>query len=400
MTGKLTRFSLAAISIATVFFAAVPQLSAQAANRYLGTITAIAGDTLSVKTDAGDVRQVQVPAATPIKRVAPGQKDLSSAETIQFSDLANGDRVLVRLDPDATGATPQAMQIIAIKQTDVDAKQQKDREDWQRRGVGGLVKSVDAAAGVIVLTSGAGATAKTVTVNTTKSTVLRRYAPTSVKFDDAQAAPIDAIHAGDQLRARGQKNADGTEIAAEEVVSGAFRNISGTVVTIDSASSTLVVKDLATKKQVTVHVTADVQMRRLPDQMAQRLAARLKGGAASGNAAGGQAGGQGARPANAAGGPPNGGNPGGGAGGGQWAGGQGGAGGGGDMQQMLSRAPVIQLSDLQKNEAVMVVATEGASDVTAITLLAGVEPLLEAPAASNLLSNWSMGGGGEAAGAQ
>jgi hypothetical protein len=47
----------------------------------------------------------------------------------------------------------------------------------------------------------------------------------------------------------------------------------------------------------------------------------------------------------------------------------------------------------------MVVATDGATDVTAITLLTGVEPLLEAPEASrNLLSNWSLGssGGGEA----
>jgi len=48
------------------------------------------------------------------------------------------------------------------------------------------------------------------------------------------------------------------------------------------------------------------------------------------------------------------------------------------------------------------VATDDGTQVTAITLLSGVEPLLEAPAASkDLLSNWSVGsGGGEAAGAQ
>jgi len=39
----------------------------------------------------------------------------------------------------------------------------------------------------------------------------------------------------------------------------------------------------------------------------------------------------------------------------------------------------------------MVVSTDGTTEVTAISLLAGVEPLLEAPAAQNLLSNWSMG---------
>ena len=65
----------------------------------------------------------------------------------------------------------------------------------------------------------------------------------------------------------------------------------------------------------------------------------------------------------------------------------GGGQGGGDPQQMLSRAPAIQFADLKKGDAVMLVSTDGATDVTAITLLAGVEPLLEAPAASqNLLS--------------
>jgi hypothetical protein len=159
-----------------------------------------------------------------------------------------------------------------------------------------------------------------------------------------------------------------------------------------------VVKDLATKKQVTIHITAEAQMRRLPEMMARMLAMRLKGttsggqgglggnaSAANGGAAGGQRGGGGGQWSGQ------------GNGGGSW-GGQNGGHGGGDPEQMLSRAPAIQLSDLQKGEAVMLVATDGTSEVSAITLLAGVEPLLEAPAASqNLLSNWSMNGGAGAA---
>ena len=371
-----------------------------------GAITAIDGATLTVKSDTGDLRQVAVPSTAALLRVAPGAKDLSAAATISFSDLASGDRVLVKLDPASTAATAQALRVVVITQSDLAQKQQKEREDWQQRGVGGLVKSVDAASGVIVLTSGSGATAKTITVHTTKATLLKRYAPASVHFDAAVAAPIDAIHAGDQLRARGAKNADGTEIAAEEVVSGSFRNISGTIASLDPATTSFILKDLATKKQVTIHITADAQMRRLPDRMAQILAARLKGttsggsggwsgnasspagnGAAAQHSTGGQSGGQWA---------------GGGQGGGQWGGssgqggGQGGgqwAGhGGGDPEQMLNRAPAIQFADLQKGEAVMLVSSEGATDVTAITLLAGVEPLLEAPAASrDLLANWSVG---------
>jgi hypothetical protein len=70
---------------------------------------------------------------------------------------------------------------------------------------------------------------------------------------------------------------------------------------------------------------------------------------------------------------------------------------------MISRAPAIHLSDLQKGDAVMLVSTQGTTDVTAVTLLAGVEPLLQASAAtqSMLLSGWNMGNGSaEAAAAQ
>lgn len=344
------------------FLVVAPLIRAQAPSRFLGTITAIGGNVLTVKVDANGERQVEVPATAAIKRIAPGQKDLSTAETLKFSDLASGDRVLIKLDAVAAGPTAQAVQIVVIKQSDVAQKQAKDREDWQQRGVGGLVKSVDTASGAIVVTSGAGATARTITVHTTKATVLKRYAPASVSYDSAKPAPIDAIHAGDQLRARGAKNADGTEIAAEEAISGTFRNISGTILSVETSSSTLTVKDLATKKPVTIHIAADAQMRRLPEMMAQMMAARLK-------AAPGAASAQGARMAAA----------------GQQR--------SGDPQQMLNRAPAIQLADLKKGDAVMLVSTDGVSEVTGIALLAGVEALLEAPASQNLLANWSMGGG-------
>lgn len=352
---------------------------AQAPTRFVGTITAVNGTTLTVKTDADGPRQVAVPDSAVLKRVAPGQKDLSAAVDIHLADLETGDRVLVKLAAAVEGETAQAAQIIAIKAADVAEKAQKEREDWQQRGVGGLVKSVDPSAGTIVLTSGAGATAKTVTVHVSKTTVLKRYAADSVRFDLAQPAPMDAIHAGDQLRAKGDKNPEGTEVNADEIVSGSFRNISGVITSIDTAGQSITVKDLLTKKQVTVHITPDAQMHSLPPMMAQILAARLKGGAAGARVQG-QGGGGGNRPAWPI---------------AQGAGGGSGQGQSGSMQQFLSRTPMIQFSDLKKGGAVMVVSTQGTAEVTAISLLSGVEPLLEAPEASqNLLANWSMGSGG------
>jgi len=373
-------FLAAQVAICVALLAVAMLAQAQAPKPIQGTITAIGGNTLTVKTDAGDIRQVDVPSTAAILRIAPGVKDLSGAEKIPFSDLAVGDRALVTPDPKATGTTVQAHRIVAMKQSDLALKQKKEQEDWQLRGVGGPVKSVDAASGVIVLSSGSGATAKTITVHTTKATVLKRYAPASVRFDEAKPAPIDAIHEGDQLRARGNKSADGTELAAEEAISGSFRNIAGTVVSLDAAGAALVVKDLATKKPVTIKIASETQMRRLEDRMAQMLAMRLKGTTSNDAGAGGNGAASGPR------------------GGGQGGGRSGGMGGGAfDPQQMLSRAPAIKLADLKKGDAVMLVATDGSTEVSAITLLAGVEPLLEAPAAQNLLSNWSMSGGAGAA---
>ncbi len=357
-----------------------------AAQRFVGTVTAVAGDTLTVKTDAGEVHQVSVPASAAIKQLAPGQKDLSSAQTIQLSDLAVGDRVFVKLDPDTSATPAKALQVVAMKQTDIAQQQQKETEDWQRNGVGGLVKSVDAANGVVVLTSGAGPSAKTVTVHITKDTKLLHYAPNSVRYADARPGTLDAIQVGDQFHVRGQKNADGTEITATQVVSGGFRNISGVVSAVDTSAGTVTVKDLVTKKNVTVHISTEAEMRRLPDTMAKMIAARLKGTSPSAGAATASAH------------PPSGASAGSAspAGYGQGAQGAGqGRRGGGDMEQALSHAPALKLGDLQKGEAVMLVSTQGSTDVTAIKLLAGVEPLLESPEASrNLLSNWSMGSGG------
>jgi hypothetical protein len=362
-------------------------LHPQAAGRIVGTLSAISGNSITVKSDAGAETQITVASDATLKRLEPGQKDLSAAPAIQLSDLAVGDRVLVRLDPAAP--TPTASMVIAMKKADVAQAHQKDAEAWQR-GVAGLVKKVDPTSGDITAGTGAGPTAKTVIIKTTSSTRLLRYAPASVNFADAKPAPIADIQPGDQIRARGTKNSDGAEIAADEVVSGTFRNIAGTISAIDPAASTLTVKDLGTKKQVTIHFGSDVQMRRIPERMAQMLAAHLKGAGGAGPAAGnhnangaprGGAVSQGAQNAGS---------------GGRWAGQAGGNGFGADPQRMLAMAPSIKLTDLAKGQAVMVVATSGANDVKAITLLAGVEPLLEAPAVNDLLSNWSMGGGGGA----
>jgi hypothetical protein len=284
--------------------------------------------------------------------------------------------------------------IIAMKRTDLEAKKTQDREDWQKRGIGGLVSAVDLATGTITISSGAGPAAKTVAIQTTRNTVLRRYAPDSVQFDDAKPAALDQIKPGDQVRARGTKSADGSEFAADEIVSGTFRNLAGIITAIDPSAQTISLTDLISKKPVVVKITAQSQLRKIPAQMARMIAFRLKGAGAAAGAADGSAGAarapapEGA--AAAGGGPPNGGQ--------RSAGAPGG--GRGDFQQIVNRLPASTLADFQKGDAVMVVSTQGteAGGVTAITVLGGVEPILAAAPAGNAaqamtLSPWSLGGG-------
>ncbi len=375
-------FSVFGLAAMALFLLGSPGARAQA-SRYLGSITAIDGNTLTVKTDAGESHQVQVPPDAILKRIAPGERDLTKAEPLDFASLAVNDRVLVTLDPKATDALPHALRIIAIKKADVEQKQAAESNAWSE-GVHGLVKTIDPSTGVIVVSVRAGTATKEVTVNTTAATVLKRYAPGSIRFDQAVTAPIAAIAPGDQFWARGTKNADGSAIAADGVVSGSFRSIPGTVISADASASTLTVKDLASKKSVTVRITSDAQLRRLDDKVAAFLAARLKGSAAGGGGSGANGGSSGQRSSSDAG-----------AGnGGQRAWGQGRAGGGHmDFETILEHAPAIQLGELKKGDAVMIVATEDASGLSAVKLLAGVEPLLEAPEAQNLLSSWSLSNG-------
>jgi hypothetical protein len=384
------------------------------AAKAVGTVKSISGNSLVLTADNGSDMTVTLAESARIVRAAPGQGDLKSAASISVADIEVGDRVLARGQA-GEGNTVIASSAIVMKKSDLAARQQQERDAW-RQGVGGIVESVDANARTVTIANALAASGKPIVIHVTQDAVIRRYAPDSVKFDDAKPGTLDQIRPRDQLRARGAKNTDGTEFTAQALVSGTFRDIAGTVVSTDAANNAITVMDLVTKKPVAVQVSADSQLRKLPQRVAQMIAMRLKGGAngaASGeNAMGGQQG----SPSGAGGGNRNGesqahqgswqgaGNaPGGmeGGPGGNWRSG----GGPPDFQQMLSRMPAVSIAELQKGDAVLLVATEGssASGPTAITLLAGVEPILSAaPAgtsASTILSPWNLsapaGAGGD-----
>ena len=368
---------------------------------FLGTVQSLSGNSISVKNDAGATMQVTVEESARLLRIEPGQKTLTGASPFSLADLQTGDRVMARGSANADGKSLDATLLVAIKGADIAQKQEKEREDWQKRGTGGLVKSVDAAAGTVTVSSAAGG-ARTTVIHATSTTMIRRYAPGSVKFDQAVTGTLAEIKPGDQLRARGSRSEDGGTLEAEEIVSGSFLNLAGAIQAINVAASTITVNDAITKKPVVISVTPDSEVKKLDPAVAQRIAQRLGGGA--GRRPDGSAGAPaGASPgASPSGGASSGPGPNGPPSGPAGAGGPGGAtghGSGPDIQQILARAPSVTLKDLQKGNMVIVVATEGQTpqQATAITVVAGVEPILQASTSGSqamLSSAWNLGGEG------
>ena len=359
-------FGLLTTIVALGLTIAAQQTSGSAGvTRKTGSVQSIQGNTLLLKDDAGQEIKVTIQENARILRVAPGQTDLKSAVPMTASDIQAGDRMLVRGQAGDSADSVLASSIIVMRKGDVAQKQQQDRMEWQRHGTGGIVSSIDSGAGTVTLSL---TPTQNMVVKTTPQTSFLRYAPVSVKFEDAVKAQFSDIKVGDQLRARGTRTADGKELTADEVISGTFRNIAGTITGIDAGASTVTIKDVLGKKNVKVKITGDTQMRKLPEQLAQRIAFFLKSPEAAQAAA--------ARFQQRA------------------AGGQRPGGGSPDFQQMINRLPAVTLADLKKEDAVMIVSTPGTgnSEVSAITLLSGVEPILTSNTsqAAALLNGWNL----------
>jgi Cu/Ag efflux protein CusF len=390
---KINDLRRAAVVCLAIGMAAAQQ---PARTNLVGAVQAIdpANGQITLHTDDGKTVKITPHATAKFLRLPPGEK-IANATPISAGDIAVGDRLLARGELSDDKNAMAASTLVVMTKADIAKKQEADQAEWQKRGVSGLVTAVDPKAGELTINTRVMGETKPLIISAGEKADIRRYAPDSVKFADAKAAALADIKVGDQVRALGEKSEDGTHYKAEELVSGSFRNVAATVTSIDAAANTMKVMDLTTKKPLWVHLNADSTMRKLPDWAARMMATRASGGSSGGAAGSAQ------RPEGAANAPA--GAPVGAAAGGQGgAAGPGGPGGmrggrGGDMQQMLEHMPAIKLEDLKPGDAIIVSSTEGAEPghVTAITLVAGVEPILSAaPAGSQraaaMLGSWNL----------
>jgi hypothetical protein len=362
------------------------QTAAPAHVTVTGTVTEVnaGANQVSLKSDKGETVALTLTSRSYILRMPPGETDAKKAVKIAIGDLAAGDRVAATYQPSSDQKVMEARTLLVMSKADVAEVHLKEEADWSKRGTTGIVTAIDPASKVATIKVGS----KEIKVEPGEKTEFFRYSPDSAQFSDAKPSVFADIKPGDQLKVLGDKTADG-DVKAEKVVSGAFRQLAATVKTIDAATGEITVMDLATKKPLAIRVTADSSMKKLTDQMAQMLARRYGAGrgaagrgtqAAPDQAAGQRGGGAGRGP----------GEP-----GGRGPGGR----GGGDIGQMIDQLPPIHVTDLKPGDAIMVQTTIGSATThpTAVTLLAGVEPILTAAPNStrDIMSGWNLGGGGE-----
>lgn len=360
------------------------------ANRVIGEVTAIDATArrVTVKSDAGTPVTVILDEKSLYLRTLPGAKNLEGAATITLADIRIGDRVYARGTVAADQKSIATRQLVVMTKADIADKQERDREEWRRRGVVGTVSAINPETKEITLQVRSFGGAQPVAIAAGGNVKFRRYAPDSVRFADAKPGSLAEIKVGDQLRAKGERSEDGTHFTPEEIVSGSFRSIRGTVESVNAQTNEIKVKDMTTAQTVTIVISKDSMVRRIPAEFVQRMAMRGQRtgeGNAQGNTQGDAAasqqrpqgeGGFRRRTEGAAG-----------AGGAEGTGGTGmgrrrGGAGGPDMQEMLERMPAVTVAELKPGEMVIVSSTVGADPTraTAIALVTGVDALLQSPA--------------------
>lgn len=380
---KLSIFILAVIGVLGLsvnVFGQAPSASpaAPAISGVIGEVKNIdaAANQMIVRTDSGVLVTVNLSDKTQYKRMALGAKTLDTATTITLAEVGLGDRVWARWRAGADQKTVPTPQLIVMSKADVAKKQEQERAEWRRRGVSGIVASLNASTQEITVSSRTMAGApQAVIIPVTDKVMMRRYPPDTIpKYSEAKPSKFSEVKVGDQLRALGDKTADGTHMTAEEVVFGTFKIAGGTVTAIDPATNQIKINDLQTKKPLTIILKPESVLRRFPAGGGMMGMGGPGGAAPAGGGPGAQgAGAQGPRPQ------------------GQGAqgngpGGQGGGarpGGGGNMADLLEKLPIISINDLKVGDTIIMSSLQGSdpTQLTAISLVTGIEPLLTMMAA-------------------
>jgi hypothetical protein len=306
----------------------------------MGVVSDFKPDTrqVIVTTAAGSQVTVTLSDRTQFMRIPPGEKTKDKFIKIAPTDFGVGDSVFARGRMSADRKNLPALEFYVMSKGDIAEKKERDRAEWKTRGIAGTISALKADTKEITVDARTAEGQKPIVVAATGDTKFRRYAPDSVRFSDAKSSSFAELKVGDQLRALGTKSADGARFNPEEIVTGAFQTISGSITEIDAEKKEIKIKDLQNQQALTIVVSKDSSMRRLTPEMVTALTP----GKPDPNAK---------TPAKPT----------------------------GDLQEMFDQLPTFTLQELKPGESIIISSTKGtdATRVTAIAVVSGVGPLLQ-----------------------
>ena len=352
-----------------------------AQNRLVGEVQAANGAAgeFTIKTDDGRMVTMKAEERASVLRIPPGETSAQSATKITLSDVVVGDRVFARGSISSDGKSFSARQIVVANKQAVAQTQASQREDWQRRGISGRIEAINADKKEITIrTRGReGAAGQSIVVDASGKVKFTRNAPDSSRAQDAIPSSFADLKVGDQLRARGERSADGARFTAEEITASNIQRTGGTVQSVNAAANEIVVRNEQTGQTQTIVIGQRSMLRRITPELASQMAerrARTGGGGANGAGGERRARNEGGAGATATtGGQSSAGN---GSNGEQRRrpGTGGGGGSGGGFQEMIQNLPAVTLNDLKKGDVVIVTGSAVGADrtrLTAMTLITG-----------------------------
>ena len=294
----------------------------------MGVVSDVKADThqVIVTTAVGSQVTVTLSDRTVFMRIPPGEKTKDKFIKIAPTDFTLGDSVFARGRMSEDRKSMPALEFYVMSKGDIAEKRERERGEWSKRGISGTIRAINAETKEITVDARTAEGPKPIVITTNGDTKFRRYAPDSVRFDDAKAGTFADLKAGDQLRALGTKSTDGARFTPEEIVTGSFQTISGTITEVDAEKKEIKIKDLQSQQPVTIALSKDSSMRKLTPEM---VAALSKGS--------------------------------------------------GDLQEMFDQLPTFTLQDLKPGDVILISSTKGADParVTAIAVVSGVGPLLQ-----------------------
>jgi hypothetical protein len=362
---KCIRGSLTIVFLLTAVtnnFAQGPQPGAPqtiaAQTRMVGEVTAVDKTTnqVTIRTDAGESLTIATNESSSVLRLPAGETSAQKATKITIGDISVGDRIFAKGSVGGGGKAVVVSQIVVTGSgASVAASPDPARQRAERgRGLNGRVTALNPAKKEVSVQSRSREGVGTITILTSEGTRFFRYAPDSLNIKDASRSSFAGLKVGDQVRALGETNEDGTRFTADEIISGLMARTGGQITAVNAPANEITIKNNQTGQTITVAVGTRSSLRRVsaedaasfeasrparPDRPASTAGQTERPRERQQRPAGEE---RRARPVRG-------------------------------VQELLENLPAIKVSDLKKGDTVFVTGTQGAdpTHVTAIMLVTG-----------------------------